>query len=346
MRNLLCILMAAVFVVVIVPLRAGAVSGTDLSISVRGGVPEVVGVVDSWGNDDITWPQSSYEVVLPITFDIKNMPVGKYVEGYFSINTSLGLYTYGSSNMYQCQITDMRFNLDDIYGSFYTGKDAVHEGSINDISTVYIDDTLRIGFDHSYYCNSSTLTFIGYITYTVSLINDLGSTQTTVLQRASGHASYTGYGLYFHEYDYPPEKSWLMGRIDKLSNDLVSNLDTFKTAVENKFTTLFTFGRQWTDDIIDAVVGQSGGGGISSAQDELDEQLNSIEVVEQQLSNQVAEKIEVPSVSLNADETGGLRWVITTINSLYLTFNELHVMFACIVFFGIIAVLLFGRRNL
>ena len=130
------------------------------------------------------------------------------------------------------------------------------------------------------------------------------------------------------------------------TNDILSGMSGFKDSVVNKFDTLFTFGRQWTDDIIDAIVGQSGGGGISSAQDELDDQLNSIEVVEQQLSDQVVDKIEVPSVSLNADETGGLRWVITTINSLYLSFNELHVMFACVVFFGIIAVLLFGRRNL
>jgi len=346
MKKVLCLVMAAVMTVVLVPMKVGAVSGSDLTIYVRGGVPEVVGVVDSWGNEDITWPQTSYEVVLPITFEIANMPVGKYVDGYFTINTSLGLYTFGASNNFQCQIKNMEFSRSGIYGGFYLGKDAVHNGSISDASTIFVNDTLKIAFDESFYVDESKLSFVGYITYVVTLINQFDNPTTTSLQTASGSASYTGYGLYFDEFDYPPEKSWLMGRIDKLSNELISSMDTFKTAVENKFTTLFTFGRQWTDDIIDAIVGQSGGGSIGTAQDELDNQLNSIENVEQQLSDQVLDKVDVPSISLSSDETGGLNWVVSTINSFYVAFDELHVMFACVVFFSICAVLLFGRRNL
>lgn len=358
MKKILCLLMAAVLAVVIMtPFDAEAASGSDLTINVRGGVPEVVGSVTSWGQGDISWPTVSYEIVLPISFDISNMPVGKYVDGYFSINTTLAFSALGSANYYWAQITDVKFSKDNYYADFYLGKNVSHEGPINDAESVYVNDTLGIYLNESMYVDGTVERFIAYVTYSVTLISDLGQPTATVINSVAGSSSYTGYGLYFNEYDYPLEKSWLMGRIDKLSNDLVSgisgvgqsivnNIQSLNSNVKSWFETQWTNGRQWTDELIDAITGQSGGESIGTAQDELDNQLNSIENVEQQLSDQVLDKIDVPSISLSSDESGGLNWVVSTINSFYVAFDELHVMFACVVFFSICAVLLFGRRNL
>ena len=238
MKKILCLVMAAVMAVVMMkPLVSEAATGSDLTINVRGGVPEVVGSVTSWGQDDISWPTVSYEIVLPISFDISNMPVGKYVDGYFSINTTLAFSALGAANYYWAQITDVKFSKDNYYANFYLGKNVSHEGPIKDAETVYVNDTLAIYLNESMYADNGTESFIAYVTYSVTLISVLGQPTATVINSVAGSSSYTGYGLYFNEYDYPPEKNWLMGRIDKLSNDFVSNMDSFKTAVENKFTT-------------------------------------------------------------------------------------------------------------
>jgi len=348
MKKILCMVMAAVMAVVMMrPFVAEAASGSDLTINVRGGVPEVVGSVTSWGQDDISWPTVSYEIVLPISFDISNMPVGKYVDGYFSINTTLAFSAIGSANYYWAQITDVKFSKDNYYADFYLGKNVSHEGSMNDLDGVYVNDTLGIYLNESMYVDGTVERFIAYVTYSVTLISDLGQPTATVINSVGGSSSYTGYGLYFNEYDYPPEKSWLMGRIDKLSNDLISNMGTFQTAVENKFTTLFTFGRQWTDDIIDAIVGQGGGSAtINSAQDKLDQQLNDFEAAEGAIADQVVDKVEIPTLSLNDSQASALSWVIGMINTWYIEFSELQILFGSIMFFGIIGVVLFGRRSL
>lgn len=347
MKKVLCLMMAAVLAVVMMaPIEAGAVGSNDLKLYVRTGTPEITGSVTSWGTDDLTWPAVSYEVVSPITVEFSNMTSDRYFGGSFSIKTNLSFQAMSASNYYYAQIKDISFNREDIYGQFYTNKDGTHQGSMDDGSTVSINDTLGIYFDPTIYSRSTNFRFIAYVTYSIYLISDHAGTTLPIINNLSSSVDYTGYGVNFSFYEYPPEKNWLMGRIDRLSNEILSAMGTFQTAVENKFTTLFTFGRQWTDDIVDAIVGQSGGGSIGTAQDELDNQLNSIENVEQQLSDQVLEKVEVPSISLSSDESGGLNWVVSTINSFYVAFDELHVMFACVVFFSICAVLLFGRRNL
>ena len=110
MKKWLCMVMAAVMVVMIVPVRAGAVSGEDLAVRVRGGVPEITGSVTSFGSDDLTWPEVSYEIVLPVSVDVYNMPVGKYINGFFSINTSLFFSGLSSANYYYAGIKDISFS--------------------------------------------------------------------------------------------------------------------------------------------------------------------------------------------------------------------------------------------
>lgn len=145
------------------------------------------------------------------------------------------------------------------------------------------------------------------------------------------------------------EKTWfdnLNSVVSSWGSNIVSSVTTLQTNIGNWFSTQWSKMQSWTDSIIEAITGSGGGEQIDDAQSELDDQLNSFEEAENNLSDAVIDKVEVPSLSLSSDESSGLSWVISTMNSFYTSFDELHIMFASVLFFAIVAVLLFGRRSL
>lgn len=127
---------------------------------------------------------------------------------------------------------------------------------------------------------------------------------------------------------------------------IIQQNETLIDEIEKGFDKVGSDIESAASDIADAISGEGAGENIGTAQEKLDQQLQEIENVENQIADQVADKIEIPSLVLNDSQLSSLQWVIGMINSWYLKFDELQVLFSSLLFFGIIGVVLFGRRSL
>lgn len=324
-KRFLSLSIAFLFALVLMlhPVKAEAApSYSDISISVRGGAPEITGSTSSFGDTDTTRPSVSYKVIFPVTVTLSNATVGKYLSGYFSINVNTTFHLRGIGT-YNVQITGLSCNVEEIDFEYFNESKS-YSGELSAEKLVCSDD-LSIKFANSVYNFRSTLKLVCYVEYTITMLTNRGVNDMPYIYGSPVCvSSYTGYGTYLNESDLPPEKGWIAGKFDSIVNSI----------------------SLWGQNIVNAITGQGGGANIDSAQEGLDNQLSVLDQAESQLSDSVKNKIDVPSLSLTSDESSGLTWVISTINSLYLTFDQLHVLFACVVFFGIFAVILFGRRNL
>ena len=86
--------------------------------------------------------------------------------------------------------------------------------------------------------------------------------------------------------------------------------------------------------------------GMDNGMAQLGGQLGDLGDVEDQLGGLIMDKVEVPDLILTNDQGSALALLVSCLNLAYVDLRDYQVMFASVLFFGIIGVLLFGRRNL
>lgn len=101
------------------------------------------------------------------------------------------------------------------------------------------------------------------------------------------------------------------------------------------------------DNVTGAINGAgSDTSGMDSGMAQLGGQLGDLGNVEDELGGLIMDKVEVPDLILTNDQGSALALLVSCLNLAYVDLKDYQVMFASVMFFGIIGVLLFGRRNL
>lgn len=369
MKKILCLVMAAVLAVVMMePMRASA--QYPIEVDVRNGVAQITGssYPASDENGAYTGGSVSYSVVLPVTTKISGLNENSFYDGFYSFSASLNMtINVPVTTEYRVQVKDITCSYDEfkVHYLYSDGNYATGTVSSNQVLSNICPVVLYPQIHDSLIADGSDMYVIYYIEYVITLRSSANSSNAYgTVSNVTGNAAYTGYGVFLNETDVPVGSNWLNNKLNSIHSlvltgfntvatriatwgeNIVSSVTTLQMNIGNWFQTQWTFGRQWTDDIVDAVVGQGGGSMINSAQDKLDQQLNDFGTAEDQIADQVVDKVEIPSLVLNDSQASSLTWVIGMMNTWYLKFDELQVIFSSILFFGIIGVILFGRRSL
>lgn len=101
------------------------------------------------------------------------------------------------------------------------------------------------------------------------------------------------------------------------------------------------------DNVTGAINGSSADtSGMDNGMAQLGGQLGNLGDVEEQLGGLIMDKVEVPDLILTNDQGSALALLVSCLNLAYVDLKDYQVMFASVMFFGIVGVLLFGRRNL
>lgn len=365
MKKILCLVMAAVMAVVMLePMKASAVSVPSMS------VPAVSGVLIAGGTDADGSNSGNlvYEFVVPV----KVGPIGtygQYINGTYQFDLQPTIiFDDGLNTDYS--LSGVRWSVIDYYShtdgvTCTPGTNNSNNGFKSNVTSNYqLSDMTVI-------CNYFDVAFqsvvvgdVVYVVYRVSLdVVMLDSANysvpvlymyPSVVERDDGRLAYDDMQQNLDIYDFLMilggniasyfQTQW--NNMQIWTNDILSGISGFKSDVGNWFSTQWDKMQSWTDSIVDAITGSGGGENISSAQDQLDQQLTDFEAAENQIADQVVDKVEVPTLVLNDSQASALTWVIGMINTWYLEFSELQVLFASILFFGVIGVVLFGRRSL
>lgn len=366
MKKILCLLMAAVLVVVMMaPMEARAASVPSMS------VPSVSGVLIAGGTDAEGSNSGNlvYEFVIPVKVGPKGN-YGQYINGTYQFDLQPTIVFDDRLNS-DYSLSGVRWSVIDYYShtdgvTCTPGTNNSNNGVKYNVTSDYQLSNMTVicnYFDVAY--QSVVVSDVVYVVYRVSLdirMLDTANFAVPVLymypsvsERADDRVVYndmqqnqdivdsinalvSNISGYF-------QQQW--NNIQIWVNELRSDITGFKDQIGSWFQTQWTNGRQWTDELIDAIVGQGGGSDtINSAQDKLDQQLNDFEAAEGAIADQVVDKVEIPTLSLSNSQASALSWVIGMINTWYIEFSELQILFGSIMFFGIIGVVLFGRRSL
>lgn len=168
--------------------------------------------------------------------------------------------------------------------------------------------------------------------------------------------------------NYSNELTGISGKIDLLSGELIDLKDAINDGfdsvgdqigdVQQDMNSGFgQIGDQIGDvqqdintgfgNVSDAINGSGADtSGMDSGLSNLGGQLGDLGAVEDQLGGAILDKVEVPDLILTQDQGAALALLVSCLNLAYVDLSGVQVLFAAVLFFGIIGVLLFGRRNL
>lgn len=131
----------------------------------------------------------------------------------------------------------------------------------------------------------------------------------------------------------------LSGKLDGIQNNqqtIIGGLDEIQSDLNTGF-----------GNVSDAINGSGADtSGMDSGLSNLGGQLGDLGAVEDQLGGAILDKVEVPDLILTQDQGAALALLVSCLNLAYVDLSGVQVLFAAVLFFGIIGVLLFGRRNL
>lgn len=135
----------------------------------------------------------------------------------------------------------------------------------------------------------------------------------------------------------------MQGQLDNIQSDINSGFDEVGGKLDNIQSDINT----GLDNVTGAINGSGADtSGMDNGMAQLGGQLGDLGDVEDELGGLIMDKVEVPDLILTNDQSSALSLLVSCLNLAYVDLRDYQVMFASVLFFGIIGVLLFGRRNL